>query len=721
MPRKLANPLPIVGDKRHPACARCEKFGQPCPGYDKKRKFVDEGISLRKKFQRASPRGSGDEHDREDVRMSPPFHVEHLLTVTEQITDRDPHDIKIQNWLHGLTPAAVPERRSCRPTSPLNRALVHPGRTPIETHHPRAEHGMSTSVPVQPASPSIPDSDSVGNPGVNVVQSALPVEQQLDTLLEHNTFVEGPFDPEWFDLNPDIYYANQNNSCGFIPNAHIVDEVDRSDFRPDLETATGVPMSKSAPMSSAGTGLTRSNLWLPEDQMQTSAIIADEREHEMAYLIRHFTESLGPWMDLFDKDRHFSESVPLKALRDALVRNAIAAVAAKQLGRVKGPKPFYGSQCQQPSRTDVVKDMVDVDWFYKAANYYDKAIAFSRVYLEALSGTIAQSISVAKSDNLLVAVSIFSLYESLDNREMGWCRHLAGLKSVLTAVTADQQAIGQPMSSITVARKACFWNFARSDWSAAWINRRRTYLDPEDLNIWRSCGLQLQDDGALYADPIDLRIDTGQCRQTVQLVSHTLIWLLLCVTNYLARDSHRTLAQQLEMWDTLNTQLDAFHANLPESFQPCAQIRAPPPTREQLESDLGYCQFTEVFFSSSSSASSMQLYHFARLLLLLNRPREPERKGISRLQAYREVSSEATKHAREIVGVALGRPAPAVRVEMLLPLYIAGGCLEADEEKNVVLGIMCDIEKETGCSTEVTVRSLMDEWGWDREPLDSFA
>ncbi len=29
--------------------------------------------------------------------------------------------------------------------------------------------------------------------------------------------------------------------------------------------------------------------------MQTSAIIADEREHEMAYLIRHFTESLGPW------------------------------------------------------------------------------------------------------------------------------------------------------------------------------------------------------------------------------------------------------------------------------------------------------------------------------------------------------------------------------------------------------------------------------------------
>ncbi|KAK0814146.1 hypothetical protein LTR75_004315 [Friedmanniomyces endolithicus] len=670
MSRKLADPLPNIGDKRHPACARCEKFGQPCPGYDKKRKFVDEGISLRKKFQRASPRGSGDEHDREDI------------------TERDPHDVKIQNWLHGLTPAAY------IPTLVLSKPTIHvQSMTSTQRNAPEwtlcSHHYLSNN--------------------------------KLTSFWNINTFVEGPFDPEWFDLNPDIYYANQNNSCGFIPNAHIVDEVDRSDFRPYSETATGVQMSKSAPMSSTGTGPTRSNLWLPEDQMQTSAIIADEREHEMAYLIRHFTESLGPWMDLFDKDRHFSESVPLKALRDALLRNAIAAVAAKQLGRVKGPKPFYGSQCQQPSRTEVLEDTGNVDWFYKAANYYDKAIAFSRVYLEALSGTIAQSISVAKSDNLLVAVSIFSLYESLDNREMGWCRHLAGMKSVLTAVTADQQAIGQPVSSITVARKACFWKFARSDWSAAWINRRRTYLDTEDLDIWRSCGLQLQDDGALYADPLDLQIDTAQCRQTIQLVSHTLIWLLLRVTNYLAQDSHRTLAQQLEMWNTLNTQLDAFNANLPESFQPCAQIRAPPPTREQLESDLGYCQFTEVFFSSLSSASSIQLYHFARLLLLLNRPREPDRKGINRLQAYREVSSEATRHAREIVGVALGRPAPAVRVEMLLPLYIAGGCLEADEEKNVVLGIMCDIEKETGCSTEVTVRSLMDEWGWDREPLGSFA
>ena len=145
----------------------------------------------------------------------------------------------------------------------------------------------------------------------------------------------------------------------------------------------------------------------------------------MAYLIRHFTESVGPWMDLFDNEQHFAHLVPLKALRDALLRNAIAAVAAKQLGRVKGSKPFVGNQCQKPATMEVIEDELGIDWFYKAANYYDKAIAFSRAYLQTLSGLGAptstqSSISLAKSDDLLVAVSIFLLYESLDNLEIGW-------------------------------------------------------------------------------------------------------------------------------------------------------------------------------------------------------------------------------------------------------------------------------------------------------------
>lgn len=131
-------------------------------------------------------------------------------------------------------------------------------------------------------------------------------------------------------------------------------------------------------------------------------------------------------MDLFDKDEHFAHLVPLKALRDALLRNAIAAVAAKQLGRVKGHKPFVGRQCQRPAYMEVIEDGTDINWYYKAANYYDKAIASSRTYLAALSGSFSrppspnepEMASLGNSDDLLIAVSIFSLYESLDNMEI---------------------------------------------------------------------------------------------------------------------------------------------------------------------------------------------------------------------------------------------------------------------------------------------------------------
>ena len=124
------------------------------------------------------------------------------------------------------------------------------------------------------------------------------------------------FDPEWFNLDPSVYYETGDNSCGFIPDLpNIVDEVDRDEFGQPNDPKDGSPMlglesltdryvlsrSDRHPQSYALrtrkvlTEISNSNLWAPEMQLTTSAIITDEREHEMAYLIRHFTEAIGPW------------------------------------------------------------------------------------------------------------------------------------------------------------------------------------------------------------------------------------------------------------------------------------------------------------------------------------------------------------------------------------------------------------------------------------------
>ncbi|CAK4033020.1 C6 finger domain [Lecanosticta acicola] len=692
-------------DKRQPSCLRCEKLGKPCPGYDKKRKFVDEGVGLRKKYQSSAEAPHGSE---QGIFSNANGSLNGLVPI------RDTGSVAGTSTSPALPQASTASTGA--PTLPQAPNLLPPNAFNTFHHSPLALDQKPTiqdDAFLQTAPPSIDPATQallLADPPLQLPLS--DTDPMLDEVWKNQTF-----DPQFFDLQPDLYYSEAGNTCGFIPNIpEIVDEVDQSDILLN-NSASATPLSTGL----GSTGLFSaedSNVWAPESQLKTSAQITHERDHEMAYLIRHFTDTLGPWMDLFDKDRHFTHLVPLKALRDALLRNAIAAVAAKQLGRTRGQKPFAGRQCQKPSAMEVLDEDVEVDWFYKAANYYDKAIAFSRQYLQAVSGEVTagaspgmqSSLATANSDDLLVAVSIFSLYESLDNLDSGWLQHLIGLKSLLTAVCPLKPTPDQSACSLTGGCMASFWNFARADYQAAYINHQRTLLDTDDIGMWNSCGLEIQLDGSLYNSSESVKNDPSHSRALAELVAHTLLWLVLRVMNYLASEESAKAKQA--QWDQLTLQLDHWYGNLPATYQPVAQIRHPLAPRTNNGTTP---QLIESFFSIDVCAAALQLYHFARILLLLHRPVDSSAWG-NRLKQYREVSNEAIRHAHEIIGIALGRPQLAIRVEMLLPLATAGACLEENEERKVVLELLRAIEKDTGCSTEFRCKELVQEWGWTAEP-----
>lgn len=290
------------------------------------------------------------------------------------------------------------------------------------------------------------------------------------------------------------------------------------------------------------------------------------------------------------------------------------------------------------------------------------------------------------------------------------------MKSLLSVVGPSSIDPQNPLET-SLERRASFWNFARADYQAAYINNTPTLLDTDDLPTWQSCGLQVSSNGSLYADPEGLKADPCHRCSTVQLVSHTLLWILLRTMNYLALPAQDTTTRQA-VWDNLTLQLDTWHAYLPIAFQPSAQLRHPVSRRSSATPGSTHTPrsgISELYFSIPLCAATIQLYHFARILLLLSKPTQTQTS--SRLQAYREVSSQALVHAHEIVGIALGRPHPAVRVEMLLPLYAAGGCLEADEERRLVVEVLRAIELDTGCTTEGRVRDLEKEWGWESSNL----
>jgi hypothetical protein len=63
--------------------------------------------------------------------------------------------------------------------------------------------------------------------------------------------------------------------------------------------------------------------------------------------------------------------VPIRAINSPSLKYAIAALAAKQLGRVKGNKlSAGGGMFTSSATTEMYPNAAETDWFLKAANYY---------------------------------------------------------------------------------------------------------------------------------------------------------------------------------------------------------------------------------------------------------------------------------------------------------------------------------------------------------------
>ncbi len=167
-------------------------------------------------------------------------------------------------------------------------------------------------------------------------------------------------------------------------------------------------------------------------------------------------------MDLFDLDTYFSRIVPLKAVQNVMLRSAMAAVAANQIGQLLARGVSKHDLQHLVPLLGEEGSLQHTDWFYKAANYYDRGISYLRIFLQrwlsdssndltghasrynvtrmfpdagnkepsAISGSnkrrriSEQSSAGADMEALVAAISVFSLYESLDNPTKDWSQYV---------------------------------------------------------------------------------------------------------------------------------------------------------------------------------------------------------------------------------------------------------------------------------------------------------
>ncbi|KAE9379587.1 hypothetical protein N431DRAFT_159847 [Stipitochalara longipes BDJ] len=695
-------------DEEKPVCGQCRKGTRECQPSD--------GVVFRHQ-QNASMNGSGEVEDGSGK----------LAGFYAYRNSFNEHNV----WVE------VPKRVTFfNITDPFNME---------DTPEPEAEHGPD-SIPI--IVPQIEERSAEGYFGVPFDQASglEALSEAATSNLQYIRPVSVPVHTPG-DLNASPHSSNNIN---FLLNPT------------EAEGSIGSPAFDPAPMLSSSTSIPN-----PVD------------DHEIAYLLRHFGETTGQWMDLFDLGCYFAHQVPVQALLNPLLKFSACAYAAKQLGRVRGRKAIIGGIVSQQAAMELYLQPESVDWAYVGAKYYDKAI---QLLMEELSNSgntetpitpatamdetssprnsnpssqngrqtpsnkrrrVSRQPSSSNPDETLAAAAILCVYEFLDNANTAWARHLSGTKSLFDlAENEGMMPIRSPTSPGSLsqritpsrARRATFWNFARQDFLAAFINESQTRLNTDDVDLWRAAGLHLDERGFVVPSNMEeSQYPERQIGMREDMISNALIWLMSKIINFLASgDSIDNVYPQdrlspngllginqmllLERWKELEKELEIWHAGLPDTFKPCARLHPVPNGNYPIDSPRAL--FSEIWYSIPMCASTMQSYHMARTILLINRPHEStaRRSTLSdRLHSYRAIEKEVRYHSHEICGIALGRPEGSVRIHQVQPLFVAGQCLTESRERRIILDLLRGIESDLGWATDYRVRQLLKEWGWNEE------
>lgn len=249
-------------------------------------------------------------------------------------------------------------------------------------------------------------------------------------------------------------------------------------------------------------------------------------------------------------------------------------------------------------------------------------------------------------------------------------------------------------------------------------------LDPRDIRLWRNAGLATDVDGFLIPSTgssldIHTRADIEEDTK-----SNELTWILgkianiitsgdaLVPENYALPPGQRPLVgvtQELllDRWLMVAGELQAWRQSLPCSFQQC--------TRTSMHT--GNNRFERIWYDAPICAATMQSYHMACIILLVNKPHESTaiRSSVSaRLKSYRESEWEALYHARELCGISLASPPDPVRIHSVQPLSVAGQVFHDSRDLEVVFDLLIGIEKDLGWSTSYHTLRLAELLDVDR-------
>ncbi|GIZ47553.1 hypothetical protein CKM354_001064100 [Cercospora kikuchii] len=174
-----------------------------------------------------------------------------------------------------------------------------------------------------------------------------------------------------------------------------------------------------------------------------------------AYLVQHFINKIGPWIDVCDAQMHFTHGLPRQAMSRPMVLYAILALASRHLGIMSG-------QSEEPA---------------EAAFYHGQCLKF---VIEQLQGPEA-----LYDDSLLASVVCLRIYEEI-NFTNDQAHHLAGTDRLMRAIPTFAISGG-------LGEAAC-WQSLRQDIYMSMTRSKPPSFNLENFEL--SSVFTFRDDGA---------------------------------------------------------------------------------------------------------------------------------------------------------------------------------------------------------------------------------
>ncbi|KAI9040021.1 Zn(II)2Cys6 transcription factor [Aspergillus affinis] len=367
---------------------------------------------------------------------------------------------------------------------------------------------------------------------------------------------------------------------------------------------------------------------------------------------QYYIEVVGPILDLFDPDRHFINIVPHLALRNTGLLKSILAVGAKHksLGlihisnedtsghhaasQVNTPSSLAAASAAttgQPSESNPTPAHMATHYYYETLQYLSQTLLYP---------------SYADSREILATATMISTYEMFDidsaSTSGDWEKHLRGSFWIQRSQDNDGE-------SVDGLRRAVWWAWLRQDIWAAFRAGRPT------LSFWRA------------RKPLEDLDPDGLATRIVYICGQ-------CVA-YAASDeaTDRDPRPRIGHGDRLLRALDDWYRVLPASYQPVT-----------ISEGGSQATFPSIWIHPPSHAGAMQMYSFARAIVLLN---QPTRGG---LNAYRQREKELTDSVKMVCGIAsaCGDHDSAMAFVNVQALFGVGQFVRSQEMRSELLRIL---------------------------------